>query len=294
MRFLISLVLTAAGACAAITPDKIENVRGLLRDRKLAAAESAANALVAANPKEAEAYALLGSVCVAEDDADGAVQAGEKATQLAPANGEYQRQLGDTYGFAAQKAGMLSKVGWAKKCRIAYEKAVELEPANLAARTSLMGFYQMAPSLMGGGLDKAAEQAAAIKKLDASRGHLAYASLYTADKKFDLALAEFDEVLKTTPDNYAALYQVGKLAVLSGQFPDRGLASLRRCLELVPGENDPAHPAAYWRIGNLLEKKSDPAGARAAYEAALKLDPKYPAAMDALKKLKMKPSFRAE
>ena len=76
------------------------------------------------------------------------------------------------------------------------------------------------------------------------------------------------------------------MAANTGQFLDRGLAALRHCLELTPGKNDPTHAAAQWRIGNLLEKKNDPAGARAAYEASLKLDPKFPQSIEALKKLK--------
>src|ERR1019366_5112550 len=121
-----------------------------------------------------------------------------------------------------------------------------------------------APGIAGGGSDKAAAEAAVIKKLDAARGRQAFAALYVADKKYDLAFAEFDEALKLSPDDYAALYQLGRLAAVSGQFLDRGLASLRRCLELTPPPNTPGHAAAQWRIGNLLEKKSDPAGARAA------------------------------
>jgi len=290
MRFLLFLLLllSAALACAAVSPGQIENVQRLLRDHRVSEAGAAANALVAANPTAAEAYALLASVAVATGDPDAAVAAAEKAAELAPASGDYQRQLGDAYGFAAQKAGLLSKMGWAKKCGAAYEKAVALDPANVGARSSLMGYYQNAPSMMGGGMEKAYAQAEEIKKLDANRGHLAYAALYAADKKFDLALAEFDEVLKVSPDDYAALYQVGKLAAVSGQSLDRGLASLRRCLELpVPDAlNTPSHAAAQWRIGNILEKKSDPAGARTAYEAALQLDPKFTQAAEALKKLK--------
>ena len=288
MRTLIFFLLTVGLVHAAIPSEKIENVRALLRDKKVPAAESAANALVAANPHDASARALLGSVCIAKDDADAAVDAYEKAAELAPTDSDLQRQLGDAYGFAAQKAGMLGKMSFAKKCRVAYEKAVELDPKNLTARSSLMGFYQQAPGVMGGGMDKAYEQAAAIKQVDAARGRLAYATLYAADKKYAEALAEFDAVLKVSPDDYAALYQVGKLAALSGQSLDRGLASLRRCLELTPPKttNTPSHAAAQWRIGNILEKKNDPAGARAAYEASLKVEPNFTQAADSLKKLK--------
>jgi tetratricopeptide (TPR) repeat protein len=287
MPSLLLLLLAAACAQAAVPTEKASQIRDLLRDRKVNAAESAANALVAAHPADAEAHALRASVLVARDNPDEAVAAAEKATELAPANSEYQRQLGDTYGFAAMKAGMLGKMSYAKKSRAAFEKAVKLDPKNIAARTSLMGFYQMAPGVMGGGMDKAHAQAAAIKQLDAARGRLAYATLYGAEKKYDLAFAEFDEVLKASPDDYAALYQVGKLAATSGQSLDRGLAALRRCLELPVPEaaGTPGHAAAHWRLGNILEKQNNPAGARAAYEAALQVDPKFTQAADSLKKL---------
>ena len=288
MRHLILLLLATAFAHAAVSPDRSEDIRHLLREHNVAAAEIAAKALVAASPAEAEAYALLGAVQVAKGDADAAVRAWAKAVELAPASSDYQQQLGDTYGFAAQKAGMLGMIGLAKKCRRAYEQAVALDPRNLGARQSLLDFYQMAPGLMGGGMDKAYEQAAAISGLDPARGRRAYAMLHATDRKYDVAFAEFEEVLKAAPDDYAALYQVGKLAALSGQFLDRGLTSLRHCLELrVPDVADtPGHAAAHWRMGNILEKKNDLAGARAAYEAALKLDATFPQAADALKNLR--------
>ncbi len=73
-------------------------------------ASAAGTAESAAHPADAEAYALLGRAQVAKGDADAAVSAWEKAVELAPANSDYQRELGDTYGFAAQKAGMLGKM----------------------------------------------------------------------------------------------------------------------------------------------------------------------------------------
>jgi tetratricopeptide (TPR) repeat protein len=136
-------------------------------------------------------------------------------------------------------------------------------------------------------MDKAYAQAAEIKKLDPMRGRICFATLYTSEKKYDQALAEFDEVLKTTPDDYGALYQVGKLAAVSGQHLDRGADSLRKCLATTPpSPNLPGHAAAHWRLGQILEHKKDPAAAKAAYEAALKADPNLTPAADALKKLK--------
>lgn len=285
MRSIILLLLAAAVAHAALAPAQIEIVRGLLREKKIAAAESAANTLVAENPTEAKAHALLGNVCVAKGDGEAAVKAYERAVELAPTSSEYQLQLGDACGLAAQTAGIFSKMSWGKKCRIAYEKAVELDSNNLTARSSLMGFYQMAPGMMGGGVDKAYEQAAAIKKLDANRGHVAYAILYAGEKKFAEAFTEVEEVLKTAPDDYPALFQFGRLTALTGERVDRGMEALKKCLMLPPTPGSPGHDAAHWRLGNLWEKEGDKKAARAAYQAALAVNPSFQQAIDALKKL---------
>jgi predicted negative regulator of RcsB-dependent stress response len=40
-----------------------------------------------------------------------------------------------------------------------------------------------------------------------------------------------------------------------------------------------------WRIGNILEKLGDKTGAKAAYEAAIAIDPTFVQAIEALRKL---------
>ena len=61
---------------------------------------------------------------------------------------------------------------------------------------------------------------------------------------------------------------------------------MRRYLEA--GQFDPgateAH--AHWRLGMILEKRGDVAGARAEYEAALRLEPKLTDAKRALDRMK--------
>lgn len=287
MRLIPLLLILATATCvhAAIPAPEVESVRQLLRDRKLAEAEAAATKLTTAHANEAEAFLLLGTVRMNREDADGAVKAFEQAATLAPDNSEVQRRLGDGYGFSAQKAGMLSKFGLAKKCLAAYEKAVALDPKSLPARLSLLGYYQQAPSMVGGGMDKAYAQAAEIKKLDADRGRIAFAQLYAADKKWSEAFSEFEEVLKAEPDNYLALFQVGRIAALSGERVDRGVATLQKALTLSPTAGAAGHDAAHWRLGMLWEKKGDKAAAKAAYEAALKMNPKFPQAIEALKRL---------
>lgn len=233
----------------------------------------------------AGAPASLGAAYIAKGDAESAIAAYEKAVELEPGSSELHRRLGEAYGLAAQKAGTFTRLGWARKMRAAYEKAVELDPANLDARSGLMGFYQMAPGVMGGGLDKAYAQAAEIKRLDAVRGRIAYALLCIGEKKYADARTEIDEALRLEPQNYAALFQTGRLAALTGDQPDRGLAALQRCLALTPPSGAPGHEAAHWRLGNIHERKGDKAAARAAYQASLRINPQFTQAVESLAKL---------
>lgn len=286
-------LLLAAALAQAAEPTPLDNAQALWRAGKTAEAQTAFEAIVKQDPKNIPAAAALSNLVSQRGDEDKATEILEKMAKALPQSSEAQRTLGEGYGRAAQKAGIFSKYGLAKKCLTAFQRAVELDPRSIPARQSLYDFYRQAPGIAGGSEEKAAEQIAEVEKLaleikqtDPARARPILATVYVAQKKFDQAFAEYEEVLKAAPDDYNALYQVGRLAAITGQKVDAGLVALRRCLELTPPPNTASHAAAHWRIGNLLEKKNDPAGARVAYEAALKLDPKFNAAAEALKKLK--------
>jgi tetratricopeptide (TPR) repeat protein len=209
----------------------------------------------------------------------------ENAARHAPDDARIQNALGDAYGLTAQRASIFAKYGWARRCLAAYERAVQLEPQNTAYHWSLLGYFQQAPRIAGGGLTKAYAQAAEIQKLDPMGGRIAFATLYLAEKKHDRAFAEFDEVLRDHPDDFLVLYHIGRCAALSGEQLDRGLAALQRCLHLPPppGYNQPEYANVHYRLGNILEKKGDPAGAKAEYAAMNQIDPDFRPAKDELK-----------
>jgi tetratricopeptide (TPR) repeat protein len=277
----LALCLACAPAFAA-EPAALASARALFEAGRFSEAQPAFERIEAAEPGNADAHYYLGQLALERDDADTAVRELERATSLSPGSGRGHDALGDAYGRSAQKAGMFSKFGLARKSLAEYQRAVALEPNNVDFHESLFGYCVNAPSIVGGGADKAADEAAVIRRLDPKRGHQAFATLYTTGGKYDLALAELDEILKAAPDDYAALYQVGRNAALGGQHLDRGLASLRRCLALPAPQGAPPHAAAQWRIGTILEKQGDREGARAAYEASLKLDPSFTQASDSL------------
>ncbi len=279
----------AAVALAATEPATVDTARTLYHTRgKSAEAQAAFAAIAAADPKNHPAQLHLGLLALRRDDTEAAIAHLERAVALAPDDGDSHKALGDAYGRSAQKASIFKQLGFAKKCLASYERAVALGPDRVEFHQCLFEYYRQAPGFVGGGRDKAIAEATAIKQLDPLAGRQAFATLFVSEKKYAEAFAQFDEVLATSPDDYRAHYEIGRLAALTGHSIDRGIASLRRCLELrpPPAPGTPTHVHVHWRLGTLLEKKSDPAAARAAYEAALALDPTFAPAAESVKRLR--------
>lgn len=278
--FLLPLATAAVGGTSE--PDRI---RGLLRDNHAGAALAAATQYANQLPGDAQAHALLGSARLAQGDHTGAVTALERAAQFAPEDSEIHRRLGDAYLASLDSAGVFAKLSLARKCRIAYERAVTLDPTNVAARRSVLGFYVGAPALFGGDKDRARTEAAEIMRLDPGQGHLVAGMFLSDEKKYPQAVAEFERALQFNPESYLALYQIGRLAVLTGEGLDRGIETLRRALALPAEPHAPDHAAAHWRLGMLHELKGDREAARTAYRASLALNPSFKKAARALARL---------
>jgi len=263
-----------------------ETAISLFREKKYPEATVAFQKIVASEPQNAEAHFYLGVLSEKEHDIDQAILHLEQATQLAPDRSEYFTELGGAYGGAVKRAGLLEKLGWAKKCGTALEKAVNLDPNNLVARNGLISFYREAPTFAGGGISKAYEQAEEIRKRNPTMGAAVLGQLYLADKKFDQAFELYEMLLRENPDDYSALFAIGRAAAQTGQHIERGEETLRRCLTLTPPPGQPGFSAVHWRLGILAEKRGDIASARAEYEETLRIDPSFKQAADSLEGLK--------
>lgn len=283
LPLLSLLIVGIAGLARADAPH--DAAIALYKSKDYPAARAAFEQLALANPSDAQAQFYLGNLAQRRGDTDEAIKYLETATALSPGDSDYFMELGGAYGAAANKASLLSKLGFAKKCQAALEKAVALNPDNLVARNGLITFYRTAPSFAGGGIAKAYAEADEIRKRDPVMGATVLAQLYIAERRYAEAFALFEEVLVTHPDHYLALYSIGRTASQSGLQLERGEQALRRCLDLPPGKGDPNHAAVHWRLGNLAEMQRDPAKARAEYEAALKVDANFAQAKESLAKL---------
>lgn len=317
MRPMPSLLLCACLAFFALPgfAKTLPEVRTMV-ESKASGALAAAEALAKATPNDANAWVLLARARLQARQAEKAIAAGEKATAADPKNAQAFYWLGNAYGNRIGEVGMLSKMTMAPKLRDAFEQAVKLDPALVDARSSLIEFYLLAPGAIGGGIDKARAQATAIAKYDRARGYLAQGRIAAHEKKPAEALKAYEQAYATKPgdaelrlslilayqqakrwkDAYAMAkqwavdqpgkakpwYQIGRIAAESGQYLPEGEAALRTYLKLGRETGDPEPKHARYRLGQVLAKAGRKDEARAELQAALKVDPKFKEAKDAL------------
>jgi tetratricopeptide (TPR) repeat protein len=311
----VLLTQVAAGAATTALAPGIQ----LFDARRYEEARKFFEPYVAKNPGDAEGLLYLGRTWFFLRNYETAADWLAKAATLAPARSDVQLWLGRAYGRLALEASLFRQPGLAKKAKTAYDRAVVLDPNNLDARADLVQYYLQAPGFMGGSVEKAREQAAEIRKRDATRGilasvtirfhekdaagaerelteaiqkapaeprlRLALANLYQSQERWDAAFEALEAVLKTDPDNWDALYAMGRTGALSGKRLDRAEDCLKRYLGHTPGPDSAPLANAHFRLGMVYEKKGNKAAARTEYQTAVKLDPNLKDAKEALAKL---------
>jgi tetratricopeptide (TPR) repeat protein len=269
-------------------------------------------------PNDAAAYNLLCRAYFMKEEWDRGIDNCERARNLDPQNSFHYLWLGRIYGEKADRVGFLSAAGLGKKSRIAFERAVELDPRNWEARKDLAEFCFSAPGIVGGGKDKARAQAEVIRALNPPAADWVEGQI--AEKNKDYAAAErayraaiaashsgvwawtelaiffrhvnrLDDMeqalreVETAPvDHHEALMDAASLLMRTGRDPALGIRLLRRYFSVGPVEEGPAFKAhEYW--GQLLERQGDHRGAAQEYRAALGLFHNYHRAQEDLKRV---------
>lgn len=281
LLLLASLVASSPGRALADFARALD----CYHSRRFAEARELFRGVEATRPADPELDFYLGRLALWFDEAEEGRRRLERAVAARPGEARLRQALGDACGLLAQQAPLISKLRWARRCREEYERAVALDPASIDARWALLGFSAIAPRLAGGSLERAREQAAEIARLDETEGRIARGTLALIEGAPVSAFAEFDAMLAREPDNFLALYHVGRCAALSGKDVRRGIDALRRCLDLPPpaGENRPGHAHVHHRLAELLERDGRPAEAASSRAAVLRLEPDFRAGKTALR-----------
>jgi tetratricopeptide (TPR) repeat protein len=340
----MTITTRLTGACLSVFFVLFSNSRPLLADDRMADPDNRqANALLlqgrmeeastllqrtlAAQPSDALAHQLLCRVFYAQEMADDAIHECELAASNAPNDSNTQMWLGRAYGMKASHANPFLAFGIAKKVHHAFVRAVELNAANAYAMNDLGEYYVAAPSIIGGGLDKAQTLAATMLPHFPSQSHRLSGLIAEKEKDMAAAEAEFKSAVaagrtpeayidlghfywrQNQPDKVLAALQAGidadsqkdaalvdAASILSAAHLSPQLAeSLLREYLSSPAKSDGA-PAfkVHLQLGDLLAERGDFAGAHREYAAALALAPNYAPAQKAVQGSQGKKRYHEE
>lgn len=309
MRIPLSLVLTILLAASLPAHATTSAEARAWLEAKDSRAAAAIEGLAKARPRDAEVQVLLVRLRLQQGRAEDALDLAKEIVDFAPGDASAHNWLGNAYGSRIGQVGMMSQAMMAPKLRDAFLRAIELDPNQHEARVSLVEFYVQAPAMAGGSVDAARAQAAELARRDPPRGHYARGRIATIEKKPAEAAAAFaaafaarpehagyrmsaglayqealqwDQAIKLFEDWVAedatasgAWYQLGRIAALTGKQPERGIVALKTYLGLPRTPSQPEAKHAWYRMGQVQARAGDPAAARASWQQALKLDPKF-------------------
>lgn len=263
-----------------------------------------------------------GRIAFEKGDFGAAADAFKGAVKVDANSALYHFWLGNAYAKQALQSGMLTKMRLAPRMRDEWLRSLALDPNNYECYENLYQFYTQAPGFMGGSADKANAEVAAMMRLNPYRtslklverdfGSKRYAAAMERMQKLQTAypdsvtlpatvawaqqdLGRYNDSWTTLdaaharfPDDVSIDYLIGRGAALSGNRLDAGQAMLEHIIatpETLAKLDTAQQAGTHYRLGTILERKGDKAGARAQYVAATRINPKDPSAKKALDKL---------
>jgi tetratricopeptide (TPR) repeat protein len=262
---------------------------------------------------------LLSRAYYAIEHWDDAVKNGERAVAASPDNAMYHLWLGRQYGEKASASNPLSAASLARKTKAEFELAVKLDPAIVQAHADLAEYYTEAPSIMGGGIDKARDQATQVAKYDQATSHWILAIVAEKDKRYPDAENELRQAIKVAknpaqywvnlasflrrrsqlddmqnaisqalaqPNKSAEVYYnaASELLQAGRDFPN-AVQYLKTYLASNAVVEDAPAFRAHYLLGQLYEKMGNKPGAVSEYKASLALASGFAPAGKALGRL---------
>ncbi len=273
--------------------------------------------LIKENPENHQALFQLGKISYLKQEYKEAVKYLEKAVKLSDTSSEYYGYLGISRANFAIRGSKFKFIFRARKAVKELNKAIELDPYNLEARAWIIPYYTNAPSLFGGDVDKALDQAKYISRYDHLKGARSYVEIYDTKKRYkdseklllkrieeypgeaeykillgrtyysmkiyEKAFELFEIAIVANPENIYSYYNIGRTAAKSGDKLDRGIECLREYLKT----NDIRYKHwAHELLGEIYVLKGDKENARKEFTAALEIKPDLKEAKEGLKKIK--------
>lgn len=246
-----------ACACLFANAQKVEDAWTLLRNGQRAQAVELLRRITSANPRDADARLLLGSILQEDGNRDESLAQLTEAVRLRPKSAEAHNALGEA----------LNTFGDPHAARPEFETAVQLDPRFAQARVNLglvlLQARQFAAAAQS--LDRALELLPPGP--DAAYPHYLRAKAYTEQNSVEKAAAQLSEAVSLQPSLAEAWSDLGQAR--KTLFDDAGaLAAFERAAELSPED-----PVVQTRLGSEYFDQDKIHSAVEHLRKAVRLDP---------------------
>ncbi len=269
MRKILGIALTVFLATSLSLAQTFETGVEQFDSGDFASAKQTFNSLKSSDQNNPEIYFYLGRIEFEMNDFSDAVKQFEKASNIDANDSRYYMWLGHSFGRQAQEASVLRQAGHARNSRRNYERAIEIDPTNIEARESAMEYYMQAPRFVGGGRDKAENQANEIEKLDLAAGISAWGRIYSYYEETDNAIAFYNSAIQDHPELMEPYFGLFNMYFNQGDFSSAANVATNQ-LQV----NDTS-AVIYYNLGNAQQRDGAFDEALKNYRMSLEIDGEF-------------------
>jgi tetratricopeptide (TPR) repeat protein len=202
------IILISAISCALSIPALANIEQGIIAYEE-GNLTQAVQLISQADDSDLEKHLYLAKISWDKGDLDKAERYIESALEMNESNSEVHFVHGKIMANQAKDANMFSKMGYAKDILKAFTAAVKFSPDNVEYRQHLLSVHIVVPSIIGGDLDVALEQAIAIRGLSASSGAIALMKVYAKLEEQEKYDGIYNRAVKDFPEELAVYYHRG-------------------------------------------------------------------------------------
>jgi tetratricopeptide (TPR) repeat protein len=256
LTLVLAVSLPAAATSAQSVTQTLARVNQALQAGQADKALAQLQSLPQGGATVGEAENLACRVHYAEQVWDQATTECQQAVKLDAQNSVYHDWLGRALGAKASHASFLSAYSLGKQARAEFETAVKLNPKNSDALVDVGNFYQQAPGIVGGGVDKAQAIATQLDKVNPAQAHLLRANIAEGQKDYVTAEKEFKAAIAASAHPAEEWTDLASFYGRRARWTDLD-AAIQSCE--AAAEKDPGIGLAFYDgAGVLIEVKRNP------------------------------------
>lgn len=251
------LVALTVPACADSLEPTLVPVNAALQSGQADKALALISALPQQGQNNAQALNLSCRVRYTLGQWDTAVRDCEQAVHLDPQNARHHMWLGRALGEKANEASIFSAFSLGKRVVQEFRQAAQLDPQDPDALFDLGSFYVEAPSVVGGGMDKAQSVVGQLDRVDPGRAYELRAQMDIQHKDYTAAEANLKKAISVSHHPALQWTTLARFYQERKRWDDMESA-IRSCM--TAAAHDPhASVALYDAAGVLLNARRDPA-----------------------------------